>query len=768
MAYEHLRVVRDEPINPRKRRPFPGFPRPADARLHGFQLKGSLSATVQLPVSEGFDNRRLLRINVVEGFRPEGLEVIPGLSVVSQEAKSVALLFSSAQALADVDRRLTLLARDGNVTYANLLLAINGFDAWTALDRTGAALAQLGLPDAASSIVDVELWPLERADERRAMLLAFDRLLEDSHIERLDMLDRDSLIMYKLRVSERTVLRLLNYRDVRLVDLPPSFGFTIDAIRPDVNALGVVAPLAEDAPGVCILDTGIAAGHPLLAPAIGETVNFVAAGELAADADGHGTRVAGLALYGGGFDPLPNRFEPKLRIFAGKVFANDGNDETKFVEKSVEEAVQYFVEEYDCKVFCLAYGDRNKVYDGRHIRGLAYTLDRLTRELGVLFVVPTGNLSQNEIPEDALEAYPHYLSRDEFRLLDPATALNAITVGGIAEFEADANAQRHPGTIESMPVARRHQPSPFTRRGLSIGGALKPDFVSYGGNVALQRGRGNFGDRRLGVISTSNRFAEGVLFDDACGTSFAAPQVAHLAGNILRFLPTATANTLRAVLGAHARIPGEAELLLSGDQRAKLALCGFGKVDSRHLFESADQAVTLLSEDAIIAEHHHFYELPTPDDFWAGPKRTREISVALAYSPAVKTTRIGYRAVKLSFNVVRAESLEQVSGWFNSGRVADARKMAEATPDTVNATDRSKGTLQCATWTYKKPARQRVFVVVTRQDQPWGDPGMPEPYSLVVTFRDLANAEANLYIQVRQQLRQREQVREQLRVRNVR
>ena len=768
MAYEHLRVVRDEPINPRKRRKFIGYPKPADARLHGVQLKDSLSATVRVPAAEGFDNRRLLRINVVEGFRPEGFEVIPGLSVVSQEAKSVVLLFSSAEALANVERRLTLLARNGTVEYAALLLAVNGFDAWTAADRTGAALAQLGLPDPASSIVDVELWPLERADERRAMLLAFNRILEESNIERLDMLDRDSLVMYKLRVSEQAVLRLLNYRDVRLVDLPPSFGFTIDSIRPDVGLLGEVIAPDDDAPGICVLDTGIAAGHPLLAPAIGETVNFMAAGELATDVDGHGTRVAGLALYGGVFDTLPNQFEPKLRIFAGKVFANDGDDETKFVEKSVEEAVQYFVEEYGCKVFCLAYGDRNKVYDGRHIRGLAYTLDRLTRELGVLFVVPTGNLALNELPEDTLDAYPRYFSREEFRLLDPATAINAITVGGIAEFEVDANAQRYPERIESLPVARRHQPSPFTRRGLSVGGALRPDFVSYGGNIALQRGRGNFGDRRLGVVSTSNRFADGILFDDACGTSFAAPQVAHLAGNILRFLPTATANTLRAVLGAHARIPGEADLLMGEDQNAKLALCGFGSIDSRHLFESADQAVTLLSEDAIIAEHHHFYELPTPAEFWIGPKRTREITVALAYSPVVKTTRIGYRAVKLSFNVVRAESLEQVSAWFNSGRVADARKMAEASPDTVNATTRSRGTLQCATWTYQKPTRQRVFVVVTRQDQPWAAAGAAESYSLVVTFRDLASTEAYLYVQVRQQLRQREQIREQLRIRNQR
>jgi hypothetical protein len=79
----------------------------------------------------------------------------------------------------------------------------------------------------------------------------------------------------------------------------------------------------------------------------------------------------------------------------------------------------------------------NKVYDGRHVRGLAYTLDRLTREIGVLFVVPTGNLHLSELPADARERYPDYLLADFARLLDPATALNALTVGGIAQKRSD-------------------------------------------------------------------------------------------------------------------------------------------------------------------------------------------------------------------------------------------------------------------------------------------------------------------------------------------
>lgn len=60
-----------------------------------------------------------------------------------------------------------------------------------------------------------------------------------------------------------------------------------------------------------------------------------------------------------------------------------------------------------------------------------YVLDKLTRELGVLFVVPTGNLSLGELPVDPVTNYPAYLLEPASRLIDPVTALNVITVGGL-------------------------------------------------------------------------------------------------------------------------------------------------------------------------------------------------------------------------------------------------------------------------------------------------------------------------------------------------
>src|SRR5690606_25775511 len=199
-------------------------------------------------------------------------------------------------------------------------------------------------------------------------------------------------------------------------------------------------------------------------------------------------------------------------------------------------------------------------------RGLAYTLDRLTRELGVLFVVPTGNLQLYQLPQDAREQYPNYLFEEYARLLDPATALNVLTVGGISMFEATRVAQRYP-TIEDHILARAHQPFPLTRRGPSINGAIKPDVVEHAGNVALMRAGGGTRHAGLGVVSLNGGFASGSPFSEDIGTSYAAPVVAHKAARLLAAVPNASPNLLRALIGADARWPGACETLLGPGDR---------------------------------------------------------------------------------------------------------------------------------------------------------------------------------------------------------
>lgn len=782
MAYEHLRLEREAPINPRHPRRFGGGFTPPDPRAHGAGLGQKLQAAktrltdpAQADIG-GFDDRKLLKIRLHAGDKSvPAFDAIPGVEIVSQEDEAVVLAFATDEGLGEFERRLTALARDGVVTRKELLYAIEDFDHWTPEDRAGNALREQGLPAQAPFTLDVELWPQERQDKRQAMVSAFVTWLQGLGIEKLDELQQPSLVMLRVRCNRDQAEQLLRHRDVRTVDLPPRLGVAVELLGTDINQFPTINPPSADAPAIAVLDSGITPGHPLLGPAVGDAQGYLEPHRSPHDTDPHwhGTFVGGLALYGDVQSAIQQRqFVPQLRLFSGKVFEDDDQDQTEFVEKAVEETVRDLYGQYACKVFNLSYGDLNKVYDGRHVRGLAYTLDRLTRELGVLFVVPSGNLQLNQLPQDARGQYPHYLFEEHARLLDPATALNALTVGGISLFEATREAQRHPTTIEDHALARANQPFPLTRRGPSINGAIKPDVVEHAGNIALMRTGGRPRHTGLGVVSLNGGFASGPAFKEDIGTSYAAPQVAHKAARLLAALPAASPNLLRALIGAHARWPEACETLLGPGNRPEgrdrlLQLIGYGRVDDAALYRSLDHTVTLLAEERIGNDQHHFFELPVPDSFWANGRRAREIAVALAYSPEVRTTRLDYRRAKLWFTLVVAASLDEVTQAFQRNR---EQGMGEHGNGRWLPNDtRKNGTLQVSRWTFRQaPARgNKVFVVVTRQDSAWSQDehrAEDEPYALAVVLADRAQADAQLYAQVQAMLQARAQARARARV----
>jgi hypothetical protein len=73
---------------------------------------------------------------------------------------------------------------------------------------------------------------------------------------------------------------------------------------------------------------------------------------------------------------------------------------------------------------------------------------------------------------------------------------------------------------------------------------------------------------------------------------------------------------------------------------------------------------------------------------------------------------------------------------------------------------RSKGTVQADFWRFvqfnadSKLRNQKLFVVVTRNDFPWGEHlcNFEENYSLLVSLRDRENENAQLYTQIKAQL----------------
>lgn len=774
-SFPHLPLNREEPVTEKRPGGPPRFVPPADPPAHGRMLQECLESAKKQTDEDigGFDDRRLFRFTVNKGFDPDTLRNIsPEIEFVSQEGDEIVVAFVSTAALESFEARLTSLTKGEEVTYKPVLYALQSVDRWSPEDRTGWALGHEGFPDQASFVLDIELWPIEdRQDERERLWEAFETWLNKYNIKLIDSVKQPGLSLFRVLCNHKQADAILQHRDVRTVDLPPKYGLDLSLLRPDIKDFPEIPSPPENAPGLVILDSGLATGHPLLAPAVGDAQSFLP-GKDAADEHGHGTLVAGLGLYGDIESAIQTgELTPRLRIFSGRILDENNENTTGFVEKQIDEAVRYFHESYGCRIFNLSFGDLRKPYLGGHIKGLSYVLDTLSRELGVLFIVSAGNVLGSQ--KDGLEwknGYPVYMTEDTWAIVEPAPALNVITVGSLARHDQTTNSQRYSGDPAEVPIARHNQPSPFSRHGHSIGGAIKPDLMSYGGNWAVNTRAGAnvlVSNSGLGELSTSREFAGGRLLADESGTSMAAPHVAHFATSILSVYPEANRDIVRALLVSHAAIPESSESLFE-DKEMLRRICGYGQVDPRALFRSLENEVTMLANAQISNKSHHFYEIPIPEDFLSNGNRLREISIGMSYTPHVRSTRVSYKASRINFKLVTAPDLDYVTTMFNKATEKDDYdNILELNNRNVSSSIRGKGTAQAATWSFKqfnsqsKLRNNRLFVVVTRNDYPWGEPHSAtfEPYALVVCFRDRTNQEARLYSQVQAMLRAREKAR---------
>lgn len=133
----------------------------------------------------------------------------------------------------------------------------------------------------------------------------------------------------------------------------------------------------------------------------------------------------------------------------------------------------------------------------------------------------------------------------------------------------------------------------------------------------------------------------------------------------------------------------------------------------------------------------------------------------------MRTTRIDYRAVSISFKFIQAGSLDEVARSFD---VAVDRNAAPNIKERdsgrrITETDRSRGTVQASTWKFKQPSgamrESSWFVVVTRNDPAWGAnlSSEREPYALAVTLADRSVERPRLYTRIEARLRERIRVR---------
>jgi len=431
-------------------------------------------------------------------------------------------------------------------------------------------------------------------------------------------------------------------------------------------------------------------------------------------------------------------------------------------------------------------GNDRAVFSGSKSTALAAIIDQLCRELNMLIVVPTGNSWPQDYvdlssPSD--EYTLQLLESEQTRLIDPAPAAIALTVGGIAD--------RDLTDLRYRPLGRRGWPSPFTRRGPGIQSAVKPELVAPAGARALDLASGTMiDDQELGVLCARGGAASEGLFASSAGTSLAVPRVANVAATVLRHNPGISANMLRALVIQSAQ-PTSADYPLpegkpAEQKAARRSLEGYGVADPIRAAFSDEHRTVLVAEDKIPMDAIHLYNVPIPPTFFESGGQ-RGLTIALAYDPPVRAKRYDYVASKMDFDLLRGvdpnevealfiaaatgddddndEKVEKLSGTDVIGETAPVDRNSGQAVRTkladLSATERPKlhpsrtvrsvGVNQRASKTFHqrlRPEDGAEFQIVVRNVNRWDTPDRLQAYGLTVTLWR-SSAHRTLYTDLR-------------------
>ena len=768
----HLILPRAEVDMERRKRPGFGGSVPRDQRRQAQKIRQDVENTL---IEQArlraivVDPRLIIRVRTAQLVIEEEWERA-GLIVLGQDDRDSVVLFSSDGELTEFRRRLEsydapIPAGQKNPLYSNLIGAIEEFRQITPADRIGSALREEGFDtidsfeDDRTFLIDVELWETGTQTQRINEVELLGVELNRQGAEITDRYVGHTFTVIRVEGRGEAVRLLLELPSVRLIDLPPQVDIDVEQLLDTtIVDLGTVEPPDIDAPFIGILDSGVNNAHPLLADVVIDRIAVPATLGLSDDY-GHGSKVSGLAAYGDVRACLEaGRFKSSARLLSGKVVNAEGKfDDRRLITSQMSEVVRE-LNGRGCRIFNISLGDRTKVYGGGKVGAWTAVLDELARELNVLFVVSAGNYrhSVQRGPDEHLTNYPDYLLEAPSRIVEPATSASVLTVGAIAS--AAVLGERLPGDVSLRPIARMGEPAPFTRAGFGVADALKPDLCDDGGNNFYDGATQDLARRAQSeILTTFSRYLER-LFTTAIGTSYAAPLVAHKAAVVLRAMPEASANLLRALLVNSARVPEPALSRLAplGDEGV-LRLCGFGIANETRAATSDSNRVVLYADDEIGMDRFYVYEIPVPP-VYTTTKGRRYIRVTLAFDPPTRHTRAAYLGVEMSFRLVRGKSLEEVQEHYRKRSVAEEG----AHPDIKGRHNcnfdagpnfRERGTLQSAVFVMQRnpPSEDgNTYYLVVRCERQWfPDELAMQRFAVVVELGHVQNIDLYERIQER-------------------
>lgn len=687
----------------------------------------------------------------------------------------------------------------------------------------------------------------EKVNEFKAYLNTFDDIkITDTYVSKSLVLVRFKVFSTK-RVKEIAenplVFKMMSIKyekkDSNYVN--KILDIDIDSIKYDNSNIN------EKSPSICVIDSGVNAQHPLFKGIIGETKTFFIddSSSESRDLNGHGTAVASICEYGD-FD-YKDKFIPTIYIHSAKIhngnyihplhlaliefkeniedynvnlefaindyinecidfeyifnYIDDANISyfkmlakkySTFYDKAIpnqmNDIVNYFYKTYDCRIFNLSQGNKLKPYRDGKIDAWACALDEIQNEKDVVFIVSTGNYLHENCGNisEIIKDYPKYFYfNNKSRIVDPATSVTSVTVGGLAISEEFIEDNFTIG-LNLKNISNKNIVSSISRVGPGPQGCIKPEFVAYSGDRGIGE---NFytskivENKGLEKLVFSN---ENALFSFKYGTSFAAPYISHILAKIQEKYPDASCNLLRAILATSSeynnRIDSSLEDIkdydvtelnqpykrLNGRQykpsepKIRLNTYGYGYPNYKKCLDSFDNRVALIAdnlkdEDCLEQEELAFYKVPIPKSFRSA-KGKKKIIVSLAFNPEVKNTRFDYMGTSMSFELIKGHEITDIINSIAKVKKEDIIKIPDRYKCKVALkSEITKGTLQKGIYTFTNDVNfdDELYLVIER-GKGWST--ALQKYAIAVVLES-SDEELKIYDEIKNQIEQNVEIK---------
>ncbi|VAW99914.1 putative serine protease [hydrothermal vent metagenome] len=612
------------------------------------------------------------------------------LNVIHREDKTFATIFVPEGKLSAIERKLQdyLAEKKDSIGRARdnrkLVDAIQAF-------RT-AALEALWtdtpdqLPDNPQEVFWWEVWLPVRGN-RQAVIHDFRNIAQTIEIDVAEQIlefPENSVLLAKGNRSQfsQSGLLLNSVSELRKAKETAAF---FDALTPgaqqewveDLKGRLVQRQNQEQSPYVCILDTGVNIGHPLLDPFIQPADQFTLDDDwTGADDHGHGTGMAGLVAWGDLTHPLEkaSAVEINHRLESVKVLRYEHDNEGKHLGIVTTDGVAMpeIQNPQRTRIFSMALSATDTRDQGRPSAWSAAVDSLAVDYLGEnqtprLFTLPAGN-TDGDLTKMA--DYPDFNLLQDIH--DPGQSWNALTVGAYTT-KVNITEDDCGGYAPLAPVGGI---SPFSSTSVTWqkSAPIKPEVVFEGGNV----GEDDIGCAEipsLSLLSTHHLLTER-LFSTFNATSAATALAGRFAAKIYAQYPDLWPETVRALI-VHSAEWTEAmkEQFTHGTTERKCAqhrvrCVGFGVPNLNKALWSVDNSLSLIVEDRlqpfdkhsgrIITRDMHLHDLPWPNGALQQLGETDvEMTITLSYfiepnpSSRVVVGKYSYQSHGLRFDVKR-------------------------------------------------------------------------------------------------------------------